>query len=230
MHKVFIYVVTMKSTINCNSMLFIVLSCPLWFCAFISHQCCSSTVVPRSYSITKSDRFRNILPDNFGGCETEKQKTNCSFPGKLFDGVKPEENNASLFHLWQGKSDNDIQLMLNFAESVIIRKVVWTFYYNSNGSPAIPAANITQWNLTAYNRINETVTGKNITRQTMGSHLLVYTMVVQGSVAAQRWGGTFSAPNTQWLLLSEVEICGSNAGVCLNTTLVSQPHLYRPFA
>lgn len=185
--------------------------------------------MPHSYSITKSDQFQNIFPDNFGGCATENQKINCSFPGKLFDGVKPEAYNASLFHLWQGKSD-DIQLMLNFAESVIIRKVVWTFYYGSSRSLAIPAANITQWSLTAYNGTDGTVTNQSITRKTMGSHLLVYTMVVQGCVAAQRWGSTFSASNGQWLLLSEVEIFGYVAGVCLNTILVSHSHLYRLFA
>lgn len=187
--------------------------------------------MPRSYSITESDQFQNIFPDDIGGCETENQKTNCSAPGKLFDGVKPvTTSNASLFHLWQIRSNNNVQLMLNFQESVIIRKMVWTFYYSSNGSHQIHAANITPWSLTAYNRIDGTVTNQSITRKTIGSHLLVYTMVVQGSVAAQRWGSTFSASNGQWLLLSEVEIFGYIAGVCLNTILVSHSHLYRPFA
>ena len=172
----------------------------------------------------------NKDPDDVG-CVTEKQKTNCSAPGKLFDGVKPvNTSNASLFHLWQIQSNNNVQLMLNFQESVIIRKMVWTFYYSSNGSPAIPAANITPWSLTAYNGSDGTVTDQSITRRMMGSHLLVYTMVVQGSVAAQRWGSTFSASNRQWLLLSEVEIFGYIAGVCLNKILVSHSHLYRPFA
>ena len=225
---VFIYVVTMKSTVKC--MLFIVLFCLLWIFAFISHPCCSSNIVPQSYTITKSDQFLNKDPD-YVGCVSENQKTNCSAPGKLFDGVKPvNTSNASLFHLWQIQSNNNVQLMLNFQESVIIRKMVWTFNYNSSGSLAIPAANITQWNLTAYNGSDGTVTDQSITRKTMDNRLLVYTMVVQGSVAAQRWGSTFSAPNGQWLLLSEVEIFGYIAGVCLNTILVSHSHLYRPFA
>ena len=90
---------------------------------------CSSTVVPQSYSITKSDQFFNINPDDIAaGCTTIGQTTNCSTPGRLFDGAKPETaKNASLFHLWQIKSDSVVQLLFRFQEPVIIEKVVWTF-------------------------------------------------------------------------------------------------------
>ena len=179
---------------------------------------CSSTVVPQSYSITKSDQFFNINPDDIAaGCTTVGQTTNCSTPGRLFDGVKPETaKNASLFHLWQIKSDSVVQLLFRFQEPVIIEKVVWTFYYNTEAQHEalhIPAANITQWSLTAINMTDLIVTTRAV------HNSLVYTTVVQGSMAAQRWGSTFSAPAGQWLLLSEVEIFGTNAGVCLNTTI-----------
>ena len=178
-----------------------------------SHPFCSSAVVPQSYSITKSDQFFNINPDGIAaGCTTVDEMTNCSTPERLFDGVKPETaNNASLFHLWQMKSDSVVQLMFMFQEPVIIEKLVWTFYYNAQDGLHIPAANITQWSLTAVN-----MTDLMVTRKTM-HNLLVYTMVVQDSMAAQRWGSTFLAPADQWLLLSEVEIFGTNAGVCLST-------------
>lgn len=172
--------------------------------------------MPQSYSITRSDKFLNVNPDKIAtadaGCTTVGQTTNCSTPGRLFDGVKPETANASLFHLWQFK--NDVQLMFMFQEPVIIDKVVWTFYYNTvpEGQHVdIPAPNITQWNLTAIN-----MTDVNVTSRTV-RNLLVYTMDVEGCMAAQRWGSTFSAPMGQWLLLSEVEIFGTNAGVCLST-------------
>ena len=179
---------------------------------------CSSTVAPQSYSITKSDQFFNINPDDIAaGCTTVGQTTNCSTPGRLFDGVKPETaKNASLFHLWQIKSDSVVQLLFRFQEPVIIEKVVWTFYYNTEAQHEalhIPAANITQWSLTAINMTDLIVTTRAV------HNSLVYTTVVQGSMAAQRWGSTFSAPAGQWLLLSEVEIFGTNAGVCLNTTI-----------
>lgn len=174
-------------------------------------------LVPQSYSITQSDQFRNVFPDDHAGCMTENLKINCSSPGKLFDGIKPETAfNTRLFHLWQIRSDREVQLMLMFQVPVIIRKVEWIFYYSSNGSPPIPAANITHWSLTAYNGIDKNVTDISVTRKTMHSRWLVYTVVVQGGVVAQRWGSTFSASNGQWLLLSEVEIAGSNAGVYLN--------------
>ena len=178
-----------------------------------NHPFCSSTVVPQSYSITKSDIISNINPDDKAtGCTTVDETTNCSTPERLFDGVKPETaNNASLFHLWQMKSDSVVQLMFMFQEPVIIEKLVWTFYYNAQDGLHIPAANITQWSLTAVN-----MTDLMVTRKTM-HNLLVYTMVVQDSMAAQRWGSTFLAPADQWLLLSEVEIFGTNAGVCLST-------------
>ena len=182
-----------------------------------SHPFCSSTVVPQSYSITKSDQFFNINPDDKAtGCTTTGQTTtNCSTPERLFDGVKPETaKNASLFHLWQMKSDSVVQLMFMFQEPVIIEKLVWTFYYNTEAQHEalhIPAANITQWSLTAINMTDLIVTSRTV------HNLLVYTMVVQGSMAAQRWGITFSAPAGQWLLLSEVEIFETNAGVCLST-------------
>lgn len=174
-------------------------------------------LVPQSYSITQSDQFLNVFPDDPAGCMTENLKTNCSSPGKLFDGIKPETaSNTSLFHVWQIRNDRDVQLMLMFQVPVIIRKVEWIFYYSSNRSPQIPAANITHWSLTAYNGTDKNVTDINVTRKTMHRHLLVYTVVVQGCVVAQRWGSTFSAPNGQWLILNEVEIAGSNAGVYLN--------------
>ena len=184
-----------------------------------SHPFCSSTVVPQSYSITKSDQFYNINPDDKAtGCTTVDETTNCSTPGRLFDGVKPgTANNASLFHLWQMKSDSVVQLMFMFQEPVIIEKLVWTFYYNTEAQHEtlrIPAANITQWSLTAINMTDLIVTSRTV------HNLLVYTMVVQGSMAAQRWGSTFSAPaapKNQWLLLSEVEVFGTNAGVCFST-------------
>ena len=182
------------------------------------HPFCSSTVVPQSYSITKSDPFVNINPDDKAtGCTTVDETTNCSTPGRLFDGVKPgTANNASLFHLWQMKSDSVVQLMFMFQEPVIIEKLVWTFYYNTEAQHEtlrIPAANITQWSLTAINMTDLIVTTRTV------HNLLVYTMVVQSSMAAQRWGSTFTAPAGQWLLLSEVEIFGTNAGVCLNTII-----------
>lgn len=174
-------------------------------------------LVPQNYSITQSDQFLNVFPDDHARCMTENLKTNCNSPGKLFDGIKPETAfNTSLFHLWQIRSDRDVQLMLMFQVPVIIRKVEWIFYYNSTGSPPIPAANITHWSLTAYNGTDKNVTDINVTRKTMRSHLLVYTVVVQGCVVAQRWGITFSASNGQWLFLSEIEIAGSNAGMYLN--------------
>ena len=184
-----------------------------------SHPFCSSTVVPPSYSITKSDTFDLVNPDGIAaGCTTVDETTNCSTPGRLFDGVKPgTANNASLFHLWQMKSDSVVQLMFMFQEPVIIEKLVWTFYYNTEAQHEtlrIPAANITQWSLTAINMTDLIVTSRTV------HNLLVYTMVVQGSMAAQRWGSTFSAPaapKNQWLLLSEVEVFGTNAGVCLST-------------
>ena len=114
---------------------------------------------------------------------------------------------------------------------MIIEKLVWTFYYDAQRQGLhIPAANITQWSLTDVN-----MTDLIVTRKTM-HNLLVYTMVVQDSMAAQRWGSTFSAPaapKNQWLLLSEVEIFGTNAGVCLSTItqgLVSQSRVNRPRA
>ena len=112
------------------------------------------------------------------------------------------------------KSDSVVQLMFMFQEPVIIEKLVWTFYYNTEAQHEtlrIPAANITQWSLTAINMTDLIVTSRTV------HNLLVYTMVVQGSMAAQRWGITFSAPAGQWLLLSEVEIFETNAGVCLST-------------
>ncbi len=177
-----------------------------------NHPFCSSTVVPQSYSITKSDRFNNVNPDDkAAGCTTVGETTNCSTPGRLFDGVKAETaNNASLFHLWQFKNDSVVMFM--FQEPVIIEKLVWTFYYNTEAQHVqIPAANITQWSLTAINMTDLIVTTRTV------NNMLVYTMVVQGSRAAQRWGSTFSAPAGHWLLLSEVEIFGTNAGVCLST-------------
>ena len=179
---------------------------------------CSSTVVPQSYSITKSGQFFNINPDDIAaGCTTIGQTTNCSTPGRLFDGLKPETvSNASLFHLWQLKSDGVVQLMFMFQEPVIIEKVVWTFYYNTEAQHEalhIPAANITQWSLTAINMSDLIVTSRTV------HNLLVYTTVVQDSMAVQRWGITFRAPAGQWLLLSEVETLGTNAGVCLNTII-----------
>ena len=181
-----------------------------------NHPFCSPAVVPQSYSITKSDQFFNVNPDDeAAGCTTVDEMTNCSTPGRLFDGVKPETaNNASLFNLWQFKSDSVVQLMFMFQEPVIIEKVVWTFYYNTeerHEALHIPAVNITQWSLTAVN-----MTDLIVTRKT-AHNSLVYTTVVQGSMAAQRWGSTFLAPADQWLLLSEVEIFGTNAGLCLST-------------
>ena len=182
-----------------------------------NHPFCSSTVVPQSYSIAKSDQFFNINPDDkAAGCTTIGQTTtNCSTPGRLFDGVKPKTaKNASLFHLWQFRRNNFVQLMFMFQEPVIIEKVVWTFYYNTEAQHEtlhIPAANVTQWSLTAINMTDLIVTTRTV------HNSLVYTMVVQGSTAAQRWGSTFTAPAGQWLLLSEVEIFGTNAGVCLST-------------
>ena len=184
-----------------------------------NHPFCSSTVVPQSYSITKSDKFNNVNPDDkTTGCTTVGETTNCSTPGRLFDGVKAETaNNTKLFHLWQLKNDSVVQLTFMFQEPVIIEKLVWTFYYNTEARHEalhIPATNITQWSLTAINMTDLIVTTRTV------HNLLVYTMVVQGSMAALRWGSTFSAPaapKNQWLLLSEVEIFGTNAGVCLST-------------
>ena len=198
----------------------------------INHSFCCSTVVPQSYSITKSGQFININPDDKApGCTTVGETTNCSTPGRLFDGVKAETaNNASLFHLWQFNSDSAVQLMFMFQEPVIIEKLVWTFYYNTEAQHEalhIPAANITQWSLTAINMSDLIVTTRTV------HNLLVYTMVVQGSMAAQRWGSTFSAPAGHWLLLSEVETFGTNAGVCLSTItqwLVSPSRVNRPHA
>ena len=183
----------------------------------INHSFCCSTVVPQSYSITKSGQFNNVNPDDkAAGCTTVGETTNCSTPGRLFDGVKAETaNNASLFHLWQFNSNSIVQLTLMFQEPVIIEKLVWTFYYNTEAQHVqIPAANISQWSLTAINMTDLIVTTRTV------HNMLVYTMVVQGSMAAQRWGSTFSAPAGHWLLLSEVETFGRNAGVCLSTIIL----------
>ena len=191
--------------------------------AIISRSFCSSTAVPQSYSINASHLFSNTQPDNGTGClSIENERINCTTPGRLFDNFKPETTNLSLFHVWYMRSEKDVQLVLMFQEAVVIGKIVWTFYYNNGQQPNIPVANITQWNLTAFNGIDQNISEVNVTRKTIDSHLLVYTMVVQSSLAAQRWGITFSAQNRQWLFLGEVEIFGSNAGVSLNTITCKQ--------
>ena len=189
--------------------------------AVISRSLCSSTAVPQSYSINASHPFNNTNPDDGAGClSIENERVNCSTPGRLFDSFKPETTNLSLFHVWQ--SEKDVQLMLMFKEAVVIDKIVWTFYYNNGQQPNIPVANITQWSLAAFNGNDQSISEVNVTRKRIDSRLLVYTMVVQSSLAAQRWGITFSAQNRQWLFLGEVEIFGSNAGVSLNT-ITCQP-------
>lgn len=110
-----------------------------------------------------------------------------------------------------------MQLVLMFQGPVVIDKIVWTFYYDESANPkinGIPSG----WILTALDGNDDgNRTTVNVT-SAANSPLRTYTMVVRGSVAAQRWGITFSGSASRWLFLSEVEIAGSSAGVCLPVT------------
>ena len=180
----------------------------------------SSTAVPQSYSITPSVRFNGVNPDDSSNCTVVNGMVkcsvlgNCSTPGnpRLFDCLKPDsmgahDSNTSLFHLWQRKN---VTVELLFQEPVIIDKIVWTFYHDKTASPQINGVP-TGWTLTTFDQDDENRATVNVSNTDQ-----IYSMVVLGSVVAQRWSITFSGEtNNQWLFLSEVEIAGSNAGVCV---------------
>ena len=180
----------------------------------------SSTVVPQSYSVTQSIRFNGVNPDDSSNCTVVNGMVhcsvqgNCSTPGnpRLFDCLKPDSmgahNNNSLFHLWQRRN---VTLVLVFQKPVIIDMIVWTFYHDKTASPQINGIP-TGWMLTAFDQNDE----ENRPTVNVTNTDQIYGMVVLGSVAAQRWSITFSGgDNSQWLFLSEVDIAGSNAGVCV---------------
>ena len=178
--------------------------------------------MPQSYSITRSVRFNGVNPDDSSNCTVVNDNTvkcsvegNCSTPGnpRLFDCLKPDsmgahDSNTSLFHLWQGRN---VTLVLLFQEPVVIDKIVWTFYHDKTASPQINGVP-TGWMLTTFGQKDE----ENRATVNVSNTDQIYSMVVLGSVAAQRWSITFSGgDNSQWLFLSEVDIAGSNAGVCV---------------